>query len=104
MIYCKEKEIPFDGRWMKVLTVKELPPMSERWMGILLQGFLFEDKEEYSCSGTYREDLERRLKAAGLIHQRKVNFLVNDKVEKLFINSRGLPMWNTAPWEKICGC
>ncbi len=89
LIYCKEKEIPFDGRWMKVLTVKELPPMSERWMGILLQGFLFEDKEEYSCSGTYREDLERRLKAAGLIHQRKVNFLVNDKVEKLFINSRG---------------
>ena len=46
-------------------------------------------KREYSCSGTYREDLERRLKAAGLIHQRKVNFLVNDKVEKLFINSRG---------------
>ena len=71
LIYCKEKEIPFDGRWMKVLTVKELPPMSERWMGILLQGFLFEDKEEYSCSGTYREDLERRLKAAGLITSRR---------------------------------
>lgn len=89
LIYCSQKEIAFDRRWQKVLTVKEFPAMSMQWMGILLQGFLFDDTQGYGDFAVYREKLTRSLKAAGLIHQKKVNFLMNDKVEKLFINSRG---------------
>ncbi len=89
LIYCQAEGIPFSGKWLEVLTVKRLPKMSEAWMEKLLQGLLFDDAESFFCPAGYREELIRRLKAAGLIEKKKVGFLVNDKIEKMLINSRG---------------
>ncbi|HJA91622.1 MAG TPA: DEAD/DEAH box helicase family protein [Candidatus Eisenbergiella merdipullorum] len=89
LIYCRSAGIFFPEKWRKVLTVRKLPEMSEAWMEKFLQGFLFDDTDSYSCSAEYRESLIRRLKAAGLIEKRKVSFLVNAKIEKMLINSRG---------------
>ena len=89
LIYCQAEGIPFGGKWLEVLTVKRLPKMSEAWMEKLLQGLLFDDAESFFCPAGYREELIRRLKAAGLIEKKKVGFLVNDKIEKMLINSRG---------------
>lgn len=89
LIYCQEQGIPYSYRWLKILNVKELPPMSEKWLEILLQGFLYEDVSEFVCQEEYREELIRRLKANGLIERKKVAFFVNQKLEKTLMNSAG---------------
>ena len=89
LIYCQEQGIPYSYRWLKILNVKELPPMSEKWMEILLQVFLYEDVSEFVCQEEYREELIRRLKANGLIERKNVTFLVNQKLEKTLMNSAG---------------
>lgn len=89
LIYCQEQNIPYARRWLKILNVKELPPMSEKWMEILLQGFLYDDVSEFVCQEEYREELIRKLKAHGLIERKKVAFFVNQKLEKTLMNSAG---------------
>ena len=89
LIYSQAKSIPFSLKWLKVLGVKKLPNLSEKWLEILLQGFLYDDINNYSCDNVYREGLIKSLKAAGLVERKKVGFLVNGKVEKALINSTG---------------
>lgn len=89
LIYCQAKKVPFSRKWMKLLGVKELPEMSQKWMEFLLQGFLYEDAENFCCEDEYREELSGALKAKGLVERKKISFLVNNKVEKALINSRG---------------
>lgn len=89
LIYSQAKSIPFSLKWLKVLGVKKLPNLSEKWLEILLQGFLYDDINNYSCDNEYREGLIKSLKAAGLVERKKVGFLVNGKVEKALINSTG---------------
>lgn len=89
LIYCQEQNIPYARRWLKILNVKELPPMSEKWLEILLQGFLYDDVSEFVCQEEYREELIRQLKAHGLIERKKVAFFVNQKLEKTLMNSAG---------------
>ena len=62
--------------------------MKSGW-GISFRGF-------FTAAGTaarfleeFRAVLEKELKAGGLLRQRKVDFLVNDKLEKMLINSSG---------------
>lgn len=89
LIYCQEKGIAFSPKWLKLLQIKKLPEMNEKWMEFFLQGFLFEDAKQYACDNVYREQLIKRLKAHGLLERNHVGFLVNSKVEKALINSKG---------------
>ena len=89
LIYCQAKGIPFSEEWKRVLNVKQLPEMSEKWMGIFLQGFLYDDREHYPCTEEYRDILLKELKVRGLVEQKKVSFIVNSKIEKLLFNSSG---------------
>lgn len=89
LIFFKQKEIPFDKYLVKLLGAKKLPEMEPKWMEVLLQGFLYDDAEAYSCDNVYREQLENKCKRAGLIQKRKTCFAVNDKIEKMLISSKG---------------
>lgn len=89
LIYCQARGIPFSGQWLQVLGVKALPEMDEKWMGHFLQGILYDSRDNCVIPDEFRSALEKELKARGLIEQKKVNFLVNDKLEKMLINSRG---------------
>lgn len=89
LIYCQSKGIPFSEKWTRVLNVKRLPEMSENWMGNFLQGFLYDDRENYDCTEEYREILLKELKSRGLIEQKKVSFVLNSKIEKMLLNSSG---------------
>lgn len=89
LIYCHSKSISYHPQWLKILNVKTLPPMSERWMEVLLQGFLYTDAEEFQCEDSYRNHLLGVLKSAGLIERKKVGFLENSKIEKMLIQSKG---------------
>lgn len=89
LIYCQSKSIFYHPQWLKILNVKSLPSMSEKWMEVLLQGFLYTDSEEFQCENSYREHLLGSLKAAGLVERKKVGFLENSKIEKMLIQSKG---------------
>lgn len=89
LIYCQAEGIPFSSKWLEVLNVSEMPPMSEKWMEYFLQGFLHDDTDSYPGTDAYREALLKQLKEAGLTERKKVRFLVNDRIEKMLINSRG---------------
>ncbi|MBQ7954226.1 MAG: DEAD/DEAH box helicase family protein [Lachnospiraceae bacterium] len=66
-----------------------LPAMTMQWLEILLQGFLYEDTESYSCSKEYREDMISLLKTHGLIQKKKVCLVANDEISKLITGSKG---------------
>lgn len=89
LTYCQSKGIPFSKQWTDVLGVEKMPPMSEKWMEYLLQGFLYDDVDSYSSDKKYREALLRQLKEAGLAEKNRVRFLINDKIEKMLVNSSG---------------
>lgn len=89
LIYCQAKRIPFSRRWPEVLGVSEMPPVSEKWMEYFLQGFLYDDADSYQTDQKYREALKKQLREAGLTEKNKVHFLVNDKIEKMLVNSSG---------------
>lgn len=67
----------------------EVPPMDVRLLGILLQGFLFDDTESYDCDPDYPNALADSLRAKGLIHKNRVELSASSEVDKLLINSRG---------------
>ena len=89
LTYCQAKQIPFSRRWTEVLGVREMPPVSEKWMEYFLQGFLYDDADSYQTEPKYREALKKQLQEAGLTEKNKVRFLVNDKIEKMLVNSSG---------------
>lgn len=89
LIYCQARGIPFSGQWLRVLGVNVLPEMDEKWMGHFLQGILYGSGDCCTVPEEFRAVLEKELKAGGLLRQRKVDFLVNDKLEKMLINSSG---------------
>ena len=89
LIYCQAKGIPFSEKWIRVLCVKGLPDMSQRWMEALLQGFLFDDRDSYECREEYREALIRELKARGIVEKKRVSFRTSPRLEKLLCSSRG---------------
>ena len=90
LVFLKSKEIAFSKTLMEMIGDGErLPVMTNKWMGILLQGLLYEDTDSYDCSKEYRETLERKMKAKGLIQKKKVCLIENEEINKLLITSKG---------------
>jgi len=89
LIYLQAKNIPFPDRLKRLLGTKRLPEMTASWMELLLQGFLYEDVENYTCDENYRKDLISYLKAEGLIEKKKVSFTTTPSIEKLLTTSKG---------------
>ncbi len=90
LIFLQAKNIAFSGELLKMLGKgNRLPALTLSWMELLLQGFLYEDTESYSCTKEYRENLIASLKARGLIQKNTVCLAKNDAINKLLMNSKG---------------
>lgn len=90
LVLLKSKEIGFSRELMEMVGEgKRLPAMTNKWLGVLLQGFLYEDTDSYHCAKEYRETLERKMKARGLIQKKKVCLVENEDINKLLITSKG---------------
>lgn len=89
LIYLQAKNIPFPDRLKRLLGTKRLPEMEAAWLELLLQGFLYEDVENYTCDENYRKDLISYLKAEGVIEKKKVSFTTTPSIEKLLMTSKG---------------
>ena len=90
LVFLKSKGIGFSGELTEMVGEgKRLPAMTNKWLGVLLQGFLYEDTESFDCTKEYRETLERKMKARGLIQKKKVCLVENEDINKLLITSKG---------------
>lgn len=89
LIFLRQKNIPFSKYLTKLLGTNKLPKMDVKWAQHLLQGFLYTDKEAYSCKATYHEHLIREMRGQELIVKNKVMLAENDNMEKMLINSKG---------------
>lgn len=89
LIYLQAKNIPFPDRLKRLLGTKRLPEMEASWLELLLQGFLYEDVENYTCDEEYRKELISYLKAEGVIEKKKVSFTTTPSIEKLLMTSKG---------------
>lgn len=89
LAFLKEKKKKIPAALYDLIGETEVPPMDMRLLGVLLQGFLFEDAESYGCDPADQKALADSLRARGLIHKNKVELSANSEVDKLLINSRG---------------
>lgn len=89
LIYLQAKNIPFPDHLNRLLGTKRLPEMAPAWMELLLQGFLYDDAENYTCEEAYRKEVISYLKAEGVIEKKKVSFTTTPSIEKLLTTSKG---------------
>lgn len=89
LIFLTHKQILFSSKLTHLLGTEKLPPMSADWMEILLQGFLYDDTDSYSCTKEYRDAWIKKLKAGHFIVRNKVTLTTDESLEKLLINSKG---------------
>lgn len=88
LVFLQAKGMTFPSRLQRLLGADKLPEMDAAWMEKLLQAFLYEDTESYSCSKEYREQLTEELKKDGLIEKKKVVLTASEKVEKMLLLSK----------------
>ena len=89
LIYLQAKNIPFPDRLKRLLGTNRLPEMEASWLELLLQGFLYEDVESYTCEENYRKEMISYLKTEGVIEKKKVSFTTTPSIEKLLMTSKG---------------
>lgn len=89
LIYLNAKQLSYPLYYQSLLGYKKLEKMSVKWMEILLQGLLYEDKDSFVMSDGYYQYLLKELKSHGLIEKRKVTLQVNQAIEKLLVKSVG---------------
>lgn len=89
LIYLESQHLSYPKEYLKILGVKKLEKMSEKWMTILLQGFFFDDKDAYRISESDYHELYQYVKSHGMIDQKKVVMQVDIAFEKMLISSLG---------------
>ncbi len=89
LVFLEASGEPWPKACQKLLGFKNLEPLSEKWMEILLQGFFYEDAASYQVPDGYQEERLREMKAAGAVEKKKVSLLVNGSLEKTLVNSAG---------------
>jgi len=87
--YLKKKEIAIPDELRKLASGAFIPGMNKQQLALLLQGFLFDDVQHYTCDPDYQNQLVARLRVRGLIHRGNVELASSSEVDKLLINSRG---------------
>lgn len=90
LIFCQAEGIPFSPYLKKLIGTKgQLPKLTDSWLEILLQGFLYDDADSYQVSEEQRAQLIRELKEAGCIYRGKVSLTHKDAMQKLLVKSCG---------------
>ncbi len=64
-----------------------IPELSYDWLEVLLTFYLYKDPESFQDSEEHQEKLLNRLKRAGAIEKRKINLLVNHKMNRFLSSS-----------------
>lgn len=89
LIFLQAKGLEFPNRLKELLATKRLPKLDTNWLNHLLQYFCYTEPELYQVDDSYRQELIRQMKAAGLIERNQVNLLRTQKLDSLLTQSAG---------------
>ncbi len=59
---------------------REIPPFDYHWMEILLDFYLYKEKEHFKTHGAHQKELESKLRRSGAIENRQINFSYNKQI------------------------
>lgn len=89
LIFLKsnEKEIP--ATHLKVIGDKnfKIPKLDYEWIEILLDFYLYKEKEHFKANEAHQKSLENRLRRYGAIERRQINFSHNKRVTGFLTSS-----------------
>lgn len=90
LIFCQAQKIPLPPYLKELIgTDGKLPKLDDRWLEILLQGFLYDDVDSYPVPPEKRQQLMKELKEAGCIYRKKVTLTQKEAMQKLLVKSQG---------------
>ncbi len=89
LIFAQAAGLTPPHRLVRLLGVKQLPPLNNKWMEKLLQGMLYTDTKNYNISEELVEQYKASLKARGLLQKNKVVMTVTDDINKMLVRSKG---------------
>lgn len=76
-------------RLVRLLGVKQLPPLEPKWVEKLMQGILYTDTKNYNITEEQVERYKASLKVHGLLEKNKVVMVATDNLKKLLTRSKG---------------
>ena len=85
LIYLQAQKMEIPQYLKDLIGSKSLPSLNYYWMEVLLQGVLYQTPDWYQASPDYIKEIERDMKARGLIEKRQV-FLVKSKANDQILN------------------
>ena len=85
LIYLHSQKLEIPQYLKDLIGSKSLPSLNYYWMEVLLQGILYQTPDWYQASPNYIKEIERDMKARGLIDKRQL-FLVRNKINDQILN------------------
>ena len=85
LIYLHSQKLEIPHYLKDLIGSKSLPSLNYYWMEVLLQGVLYQTPDWYEASPDYIKEIERDMKARGLIDKRQL-FLVRNKINDQILN------------------
>lgn len=85
LIYLQSQKLEIPQYLKDLIGSKSLPSLNYYWMEVLLQGVLYQTPDWYQASPDYIKEIERDMKARGLIDKRQL-FLVRNKINDQILN------------------
>lgn len=85
LIYLHSQKLEIPQYLKELIGSKSLPSLNYYWMEVLLQGLLYQTPDWYQASPDYIKEIERDMKARGLIDKRQL-FLVRNKINDQILN------------------
>ena len=85
LIYLHSQKLEIPQYLKDLIGSKSLPSLNYYWMEVLLQGVLYQTPDWYKASPNYIKEIERDMKARGLIDKRQL-FLVRNKINDQILN------------------
>ena len=85
LIYLHSQKLEISQYLKDLIGSKSLPSLNYYWMEVLLQGVLYQTPDWYQASPDYIKEIERDMKARGLIDKRQL-FLVRNKINDQILN------------------
>lgn len=85
LIYLHSQKLEIPQYLKDLIGSKSLPSLNYYWMEVLLQGVLYQTPDWYEASADYIKEIERDMKARGLIDKRQL-FLVRNKINDQILN------------------
>jgi superfamily II DNA or RNA helicase len=90
LVFFADSGIPAPRRLRRMLgAAGPLPKLDLRRLEVLLQGFLYDDRDSYPGCDDYRANVIKRLAAAGHIERGAVALMSSDRLNRMLVTSRG---------------